>query len=83
MKIGNLRYIALYPPPFDSLSKSLVDLLGEGGHIFPSPLMGEGRVRMSIPFPQAPFDKLRSIRLFEANGGNPIFTAMIIIWLET
>ena len=43
MKMGKLRHITLYPPPSNSLSKSLVDPLGEGGHVFPSPLMGEGQ----------------------------------------
>jgi len=42
MKIGKLRHITLYPPPSNSLP------LGEGGQVFPSPLMGEGRVDKTL-----------------------------------
>jgi len=37
MKIGKLKHITLYPPPSNSLP------LGEGGHVFLSPSMGEGQ----------------------------------------
>ena len=35
--MDKLRHITLYPPPSNSLP------LGEGGHVFPSPSMGEGQ----------------------------------------
>jgi len=38
----------LYPPPSDSLP------LGEGGHVFPSPLMGEGQGEGVDSFPAFP-----------------------------
>lgn len=37
MKVGKLKHITLYPPPSNSLPQ------GEGEHVLPSPIEGEGK----------------------------------------